>query len=63
MKKVKLTAVLIREGVRYERDLAPHFMRVQFNRMFPHRNEAVAAFRAWADRESTYEPRQSHCPR
>jgi hypothetical protein len=50
--KATLTAVLIQDGVRYERDLAPHYMHVEFNRVFPPRNETAQAREAWAHRWS-----------
>jgi hypothetical protein len=51
--KSKLTAVLIRDGIRYERDLAPHFWHVELYRVCPPRNETAQAFEAWAHRTVT----------
>ena len=48
--KVKLTAIVVHEGIRYERNLAQHFMHVQFDRIFPPRNETVKALEAWANK-------------
>jgi hypothetical protein len=52
-----LTAVLIRDGIRYERDLAPHYMHVEFNRVFPPRRETVQAVEAWAHRTQVDPPK------
>lgn len=52
---VKIVAVILRGGLRYEKDLAPHFLQVAFWNIFPHRNETDASRIKWASRVLTNE--------
>jgi hypothetical protein len=46
----KITAVAIRGGKRYEKDLAQHFKMVAFWNIFPYWNAPDAMYVAWANR-------------
>lgn len=48
--KVKLVGIAIRGELRYEKDLAQHFMSVALRDIFPPWRETDATYKAWSDR-------------
>lgn len=47
---MKLTAILIEGNMRYEKNLAQHFVGVAIGNIFPHRNETEVAKLKWSTR-------------